>query len=191
MWCRSRENVFPAMSTRHNFSPQKKHNTRGGSEHVDVNPIKTTFKWFWMRFPTHVRFHSMSSIFSPHLYISRFDREGHQHLMSDMRTSICLQLMLQSFIDRWGCCECNRIYDASLQQPLTWVLPVLPLCCLWSSQNKQEWQRLSRLLHTSTLHHMTLTVEPPGIQKRLWKRTVKKTVKLSIGTCVCVKTSNI
>ena len=34
-------------------------------------------------------------------------------------SSICLYLMLQYFIDRCGCCGCNRIYDASLQQHLT------------------------------------------------------------------------
>ena len=41
--------------------------------------------------------------------------------------------MLQSFIDRCGCCGCNGIEDASLQQHLRrsrWVVPVLPPCCL-------------------------------------------------------------
>ena len=48
---------------------------------------------------------------------------------------------------------CSGIYDASLQQHLRWsrwVLPVLPPLCLWSNQNKLQWQRphLSHLLWT-------------------------------------------
>ena len=76
--------------------------------------------------------------------------------------------MLQSFINQCGCCGCNGIYDALLQQHLRWsrwVLPILPPCCLLSDQNKPEWQgpSLSRLLQTSTLRHIPPLSSPPPL----------------------------
>ena len=59
-------------------------------------------------------------------------------------SSICLLLMLQSFFDWYGCCGCNGIYDASLQQHLRWsrwVLPILPPSRLRSDQNKRVSDR--------------------------------------------------
>ena len=99
--------------------------------------------------------------------------------------------MLQSFIDRCGCCGCNGIY-ASLQQHsrwLRWVLLVLPPRCLRSNQNKPrpyvisrplqepplnqpeillmtEWHRCLHIGHQVWISVNDLTVEPPALQMR-------------------------
>ena len=126
-------------------------------------------------------------------------------------SSMCLLLMLQSFIDRCSCCGCNGIYDASLQQHLRWwrwVLPVLPPPCLRSNQNKphpascEPWpyvicrplqaRPLKILLMTEPHpclhigHRVWISVNDPHSPTSWYTNAEKRQRTCENGLCVCL-----